>query len=489
MSRPFGLIVLLAAAAGASAQVTLSSVEGGIATLAGSAYNYGPVALGGVADAVFRLTNTGAQGVYLTGLALNGPTSPAPADTPEFSVACTQSPDLCGAQPLQQLPILIGAGGTLDFTVQFQPFELGSPSANMTIAAGNTISMILLGNAVPGLTVLLNNQPLANGQAVTFGSVQTGSSQTIALTLANQTNALLAVPAIPPIAGADFSLAGSALSATSVPPNSSTELDVIFTPSATGQRRATLTIGLATYPLQGTGLAPPPLIFPTPAIQLTLAAPASAQQGTIAVNLASASASSGTGTATLAFQPATGLSDDPTITFANGTRSEVFTVALGASAGQFAAEPSVSFATGTTAGTLNFTVSLGSTTAQASVVIPPAAIGVDAAVAARNVACDLALVYCTTTNVQLQINGWDNTRSTSEIVFTFLDSSGGAIAPGSISVNAATAFQQYFAGSDLGGVFGLSALFPVNGDSTQVVAAQVRLTNSVGATQTSTITF
>jgi hypothetical protein len=488
MIRPIGLFILLATAASAGAQVTLSSVQGGIAILAGSAYNYGPVALGGVADAVFRLTNTGAEGVYLTGLALNGPTSAPPADAPEFSVACTQSPDLCGAQPLQQLPILIGPGGTLDFTVQFQPFELGSPSANMTIAAGNTISIILLGNAVPGLTVLLNSQALADGQAVTFGSVQMGASQTIALTLANQTNALLAVPAIAPIAG-DFSLAGNALSATSVPANSSVELDVIFTPSATGTRQATLTIGLSTYPLQGTGLAAPPPIFPAPSVQLTLATPASAQQGTMAVNLASASASSGTGAATLAFQPAAGLSDDPTITFANGTRSEVFTVALGTSAGQFASGPTVPFATGTTAGTITFTVSLGSNTAQANVAIPAAEIGVDAAVAARNVECDLALVYCAATNIQLQINGWDNTRSTSEIVFTFLDSSGSAIAPGSISVSAATAFQQYFAGSDLGGVFGLSALFPVNGDSTQVVAAQVQLTNSVGATKTSTITF
>jgi hypothetical protein len=488
MNRPFGLFILLAAAASASAQVTLSSMQGGIATLAGSAYNYGPVALGSSASAVFRLTNTGAEGVYLTGLALNGPTSPPPADTPEFAVACAQSPDLCAAQPLQQLPILIGPGGTLDFTVQFQPFELGSPSANMTIAAGNTISIILLGNAVPGLTVLVNNQPLADGQAVTFGSVQMGASQTIVLTLANQTNTLLAVPAIPPIAG-DFSLAGIALSATSVPANSSVELDVIFTPSATGTRQGTLTIGLSTYPLQGAGLASSPPVFPTPSLQLTLATPASAQQGTIAVNLSSTSVSSGTGTVTLAFQPAAGLSDDPTITFANGTRSETFAVALGASAGQFGAEQTVSFATGTTAGTITFTVSLGTNTAQANVAIPAAEIGVDAAVAARNVACDLALVYCAATNIQLQINGWDNTRSTSEIVFTFLDSSGSAIAPGAISVSAATAFQQYFAGSDLGGVFGLSALFPITGDSTQVVAAQVQITNSVGATQTSTITF
>jgi hypothetical protein len=91
--------------------------------------------------------------------------------------------------------------------------------------------------------------------------------------------------------------------------------------------------------------------------------------------------------------------------------------------------------------------------------------------------------------VQLQVNGWDNTRSTSQIVFSFFDSSGSAIAPGNITISAATPFEQYFAGSDLGGVFGLSALFPVTGNSDLVVAAVVQLTNSAGAVQSAQITF
>ena len=89
------------------------------------------------------------------------------------------------------------------------------------------------------------------------------------------------------------------------------------------------------------------------------------------------------GTVTLAFQPSvSGVSDDPTVTFADGTRSAAFTVALGAATGQFSGGPSVSFGTGTTAGTLVFTVALGSNNAQANVVIPAAVIGIDAAVAA-----------------------------------------------------------------------------------------------------------
>src|ERR1017187_7573722 len=73
--------------------------------------------------------------------------------------------------------------------------------------------------------------------------------------------------------------------------------------------------------------------------------------------------------------------------------------------------------------------------------------------------------------------------------FSFFDSSGTAIAPGNITVAAASTFQQYFAGSTLAGVFGLHALFPVNGDSNQVVAALVQITNSVGTVESEKITF
>jgi hypothetical protein len=494
MSRPIGLFALLAAAACASAQVTLSTVEGGVATPAGQAYPFGPVGLGSVADVVFRLTNTGSKAVSLSSILMTGPYAP------DFSVVCAKSPDLCGGSSFPELPLQINSTGTLDFTVQFEPFQLGTPSIYMTICtlasanctdAGNTITVFLSGTGVPPLTVLLDNEPLGAGETVSFGSVQVGSSRTIALILSNpQTNPPLAVPTIPTLTGDAFSLAGSALSGPTVAPGSSAELDVTFTPTATGPQQATLTIGLLTYPLQGTGVAPPPPVFPAPSIQLTLQTAGSAQQGSLSVSLASGSVSSGSGTVTLAFQSAvSGVSDDPTVTFADGTRSAAFTVAAGASAGQFADGPSVAFGTGTTAGTLVFTVTLGANTAQANVTIPAALIFINAAVATRNVACDPALVYCTTTNVQLQINGWDNTRSASQLAFTFFNSSGAQISPSPITVAAGSAFQQYFASSDMAGVFGLTAFFPVTGDSDDVVAAVVQLTNSVGAVESAQITF
>lgn len=459
-------------AAPASAQLSLYTVQGGVETPVGSIYDFGPVSVGSASDVVFRLEYTGsATTYYLTYFSLAGT---------GFSVLQTD---------WTELPAAVPAAG-LNFTVQFQPSVQGSYGGNLQLNQTDGISVILLATGVPGFTVLLNNQTLAAGQTVAFGNVQVGSTETLKLMLSNQTGAALTVPAIPPLTGSAFSLAGAALSGPAVPPGASAELDVTFAPGAAGQQQATLTIGVLSFPLEGVGIAAPPPVLPQPSIQVNLPSAGSAQQGTVSVSLAAAAPVSASGTVTLAFQPSVAaVDDDPSIAFSDGTLSANFTVAQGASSGQFSRGSTASFGTGTTAGTLTFTVTLGSNTAQASVVIPSAVIGIDAAVAARNVGCLPTELYCTAVNVQLQINGWDNTRSASQLVFQFFDQSGNAIAPGNITVDATSAFQQYFAGADLGGVFGLSALFPVTGDADDVVAAQVQFTNSAGTSQTARITF
>ena len=456
----------------AAAQLSLYTVQDGVATAAGAIYDFGAVSVGAASSVVFRLEYTGsATPYYLTYFSLLGA---------GFSVP---------QKDWTELPVAIPTSG-LNFTVQFQPGEPGSYGANLQLNQTDGISTILVATGVPGFTFLLNNQALAPGQTVAFGSVQVGSTETLKVLLANQTGAALTVPAIPPLTGSDFSLSGAALSGPVVAPGASAELDVIFAPGAAGQRQATLTIGELDFPLEGVGVAAPPPVLPPPSIQVSLAVAASAQQGTVSVSLASACPVSAGGTVTLAFQPLSAAAvEDSSIAFSDGSRSANFTVAEGAATGQFSAGPTAAFGTGTTAGTLTFTVTLGSNTAQANVAIPPAPVGIDAAVAARNVGCLPSEVYCTTTNVQLQINGWDNTRSASQIGFTFFDSAGNEIAPGAIAVDAASDFQGYFAGSDLGGVFGLAAFFPVNGDANQVVAAQVQITNSAGTTETARITF
>ena len=464
------LIAACCLAPRAQAQLSLFTVQNGVATPVGQTFDFGSVAVGGANDISFRIIYTGsASPYYLTYFSLQGT---------DFSVS---------ASDWKLLPAAIPAAG-LNFTVHFAPTYPGSYSANLQLNQDNPVSVILLGTGIPGLSVLLNGQPLAAGSVLQFGSVQAGSTQTVRLTLSNQTSAALTVPAIT-VQGSAFRLGGGATPGTTIPAGSSAEIDIVFAPQASGAQQGTLNIGPVAFSLQGSATSAPAVALPKPQIDVSLGTAASAQQGNLSVNLASPLLSSASGTVTLAFQPAGGLADDPSITFSNGSRSATFSVASGASTGQFDGGSVLGFSTGTTAGSLVFTVAFGTNTVQNTVNIPAAEVGIDAAVAARDVSCAPEESYCTTTNIELQINGWDNTRTISQLVFRFYNQSGSEISPGDIPWDGSAAFQQYFAASTLGGVFGLHAFFPVNGDSNQVTAAEVQITNSAGTAQTAKITF
>jgi hypothetical protein len=466
----------------AFAQLSLYTVQGGVETPVGESSDFGAVATGDSAEVVFRLKYTGtAAPYYLT----------------YFSVAGTGF--TIAAKDWQSLPAAFPASAFLDFTIDFQPNGTGNYSAVLETYGTqgvDNIQVYLLGTGTAGLALELNNQTIAAGQTIGLGNVQVGSSSTVKLMLANRNQPStppLTVPAIQPLVNSAFRLAGPALSRPAVVPGSSVELDLTFAPSVTGPQESTLTIGVLSLVLQGTGTAATLPVLPQPSIQVNLPVMASAQQGSLTVTLAAASAATITvpGTITLAFAPSvSGVSDDPTVTFADGTRSASFNVAPGASTGEFSGgASSVKFGSGTTAGTLQFTLTLGSDTAHSSVTIPAVSIGIDAAVAARDVSCAPSEVYCTATNIEVQINGWDNTRTVSQIVFSFYNSSGSLISPGNISFDGTTDFQQYFAASTLGGVFAVHALFPVTGNADDVISASVQLTNSAGTAQTAKISF
>ena len=95
----------------------------------------------------------------------------------------------------------------------------------------------------------------------------------------------------------------------------------------------------------------------------------------------------------------------------------------------------------------------------------------------------------TSAGLDLRLDAFDNTRSTSSMTFTFFDQSGTPLPPGAISVDASGPLGQFFASSDLGGVFGLHAFFPVNGNPAQVASVEVKMTNSSGTAQTARLPF
>jgi hypothetical protein len=355
------------------------------------------------------------------------------------------------------------------FDVRFSPTAAGSRSGSLVMVdqtyalAGTGAQLTYELDAGAGL------QPLGAGP-LDFGSVVLGVSLARHFALANQTAVLLTVPAIT-VPASDFALSGGAPSGQAVPPGHAVDFYVQFAPTATGARTGSLVIGNTTYALIGTGVQPP---LPKPVLSINLPLALSAQQGAVTVTLDAVSRTSGSGALTLVFQPAPGLPDDAAIQFASGGRTAAFTVSPGDAGDQF----TVPFQTGTTAGALIFTVQLGGVTAQQTITILPTTVGITLVQGVRS-----------TAGIQVQVTGFDNTHSAGPLTFTFFDAAGNAIAPGAISTNATASFSSYFQNSGMGGVFLLTAVFPVTGNPSQIGAFQVQIANSAGTAQTARTTF
>jgi hypothetical protein len=75
------------------------------------------------------------------------------------------------------------------------------------------------------------------------------------------------------------------------------------------------------------------------------------------------------------------------------------------------------------------------------------------------------------------------------VAFTFFDSAGAAIAPGTIRIDVTPTFRQFYQSSDLGGEFLLRAVFPVTGDAGQIAAFEMSVSNSAGAATTARTQF
>jgi hypothetical protein len=213
-------------------------------------------------------------------------------------------------------------------------------------------------------------------------------------------------------------------------------------------------------------------------VVITTPAPDSAEQGTIAVNLSATPQTSATGTLTLSFTPLASISNanDPAITLATGGRSATFNVFIGQAQGIFGSANNIAFQTGTTAGTLTVTATVGANTAQQSIVILPAVVGVNAVQGVRS-----------STSVEVDLTGFDNTRTAGALAFTFFDASGNPLtAP--VQANGSSNFAAYFQNS-AGGTFALKAVFPVVGDTSRIASFQAVVTNSAGNATTAKTNF
>jgi hypothetical protein len=458
------LLLMLAGASCLPAQFQLYMVNGPAQTAVGAQYEMGTLAPGASKDVVFQLKNSGTATAVLTMLS---------ADGVGFSIP----------EP-PTLPKTVAAGGGIDFTVHFAPTGSGFFSAVLTV---DGVSVILVGTEDAGAasgTVYLaqadgSRLPISPGDTVDFGSIPRQASVERDFLIVNETTAPLTILNVA-LSGSYFALADRGVLPVTLAPAAFVTIRVVFEPQFPGTFHATVRLEHQDYFLQGAAIDE----FPQPGITLDIASPRSGQQGRLSVYLPSPSPVGGEGTVTLTFVPAVaGLIDDPGVMFLtpDNPGSVTFTVNQGditAKFGGAAMAPTTDFQTGTTAGDLIFTATLPNGTDQKRLTIPRAAIGVDTITATRVAA-----------GLNVSINGFDNTRTASQFTFTFYDQAGTAIAPGAINVDLTTNFAAYFAKAQFGGVFGLRAVFPVTGDSSQIDAVSVVLMNAAGKTNTGKIKF
>jgi hypothetical protein len=167
----------------------------------------------GLAD---TLTNTGGSSVTVSQVTPTGP---------GFSVTGLS------------LPLTLPAGQSTSFTVVFSPQSAANASGNVAISSN--ASSPTVNTAVTGMGVAAGSLT-ASPSSVSFGSVQTGNSQTASQTLTNSGGSSLTITQAS-YTGAGFSASGLTMPLT-LAPGQSTSFSVAFAPQTSGAVTGGLTI-------------------------------------------------------------------------------------------------------------------------------------------------------------------------------------------------------------------------------------------------------
>jgi hypothetical protein len=430
------LLTFLLFAATASAQWRLFLLEQGVERAVQDACDLGSVEIGGEIAATFRLRNTAGQTATLGSITVAG----------------------ANFLPLEgSPPAALGAGGVFDFIVRFQPRSAGAFSAALLGPHG---SAILRASATPALTIRNGSGvPLTRDGFLDFGIVEIGLQQSNRVIVENLTGITLSAPAAA-VTGPDFTLRGTVPA--ELTPGQSASLEVIFTPTARGERTGILSVGSRRIPLRGYAVDPP---LP-PARLLADAAVRSAEQRLVRIRFDEPVRSAASGE--LFIESA--ASADNTLVFANGTRAAAFELKPGDQ------ERSFAYQTGATAGVFRFRLRLGERTEEIAVQAAEEPVRITTASGARD-----------SDSVSVRLTALDNTLTTSLLTYTFFDRSGNQI--GRWSRDYAESFFNHFKSSQIGGTYSLFMRFPVTGDVAQVHSVQVEMTNRAGVAMTDPILF
>lgn len=378
------------------------------------------------------------------------------------------------------LPPTLGGGSSASFTVTFAPGQAQQGNAVLQVGAsqysltGNGVVTADIDALQVSYTDSAGVRTLPNpATPIAFDQVIAGTSgtSTLTFTVTNPSTSFNAV-SIPQltVTGVGFTLGNAPTIPGSIDPGATITFQVIFAPAASGAYSGKLAIGSRQFPLTGTAVKSP---VPAASFNLSAQPLTSRQQVTLTIQLASPSTVSAIGQLSMAFTPSVAnVSDDAAVVFlATSSRKLQVDVASGGQTATYQGQSGLSFQTGSTAGTVTFTLTFpnGAPLTQ-SFAIAPETVQITSVTAVRS-----------DPNLVITITGLDNTYSAGQLSFSFSDKSGNLITANPILVNAASDFSRYFfTNNQAGGAFALQAKFPVTGDITQVGSVTAEVTNSSG---------
>jgi len=387
------------------------------------------------------------------------------------------------------LPLTVAAGDTGNFSITFAPGSANNFVATLTVGSSvHTVQGIGTSSTVGDVSSLTVSYfspvcecstPANPATPIAFGQVVTGNSGTLTITVQNPSTTIYAV-SVPTltVTGAGFALSGAPTLPVSIQPGQSISFTITFAAGTVGTTSGMLTIGGRPFPIQGQSIEP---LVSDATFQVDVSPLVSQKQAHLTITVGSAPAGDLIGTLTMQFASSVAnVTDDPAINFvATSGRQLNVTVAGGSQTAAYSGQAAITFQTGSTAGTITFTLQFPNSPAiTKSFTIAPQDVQVTAMTAVRQ-----------DPNLVVTITGYDNTYSlgsAGNLDFLFAT----ALGAKDVSADASAAFHSYFFGTDTaGGAFVLTATFPVSGDVTQVSSVTATLKNNQSGATTVTQAF
>jgi hypothetical protein len=205
-----------------------------------TSFSFGSINIGSTATNTLTLTNNGTVSVTVSSVTASGA---------GFSVTGFA------------FPATLAAGQSLAGTVSFKPTAAGSATGSVAVSSNASplnISLSGTGVAVAPVAAITPT-------SVAFGNINTGTTQSRAITIQNTGNANLVVSGVA-TTGAGFSATGFTLPLT-LAPGTSANGSVSFAPAAAGSTTGSLTVTSnapgASSALSGTGIQPVLTVTPT----------------------------------------------------------------------------------------------------------------------------------------------------------------------------------------------------------------------------------